>query len=160
MPDRYPSAATCHRRFQQWVRTGVFAKILHALALDLRDRGKLDLTECFIDATFVGAKKGGFVLDPRGVGRARDPWPWQTAVVFLSPLTWPVLRQLKSRSSRPPSTRASSSGASSRAESPMSSTSSASSGLAASSSCCAGVYEQLLASRRRPPGLAGEAAGV
>jgi transposase len=108
MPDRYPSPATCHRRFQAWVRSGVFEKILRALAEDLRDRGKLDLSECFIDATFVGAKKGGFVLDPRGVGRARNSWPWQTAVVFLSPLTWPVLRQLKSRWSRPPSTRVSS----------------------------------------------------
>ena len=58
VPERYPSPATCHRRFQQWVRTGVFRKILLALAKDLRDRGKLDLTECFIDASFVGAKKG------------------------------------------------------------------------------------------------------
>ena len=58
VPDRYPSPATCHRRFQQWVRSGVFGKILHALAQDLHDRGKLDLTECFIDATFVGAKRG------------------------------------------------------------------------------------------------------
>ena len=108
VPDRYPSPATCHRRFQQWVRSGVLSRILHALAKDLHDRGKLDLTECFIDATFVGAKKGAYVLDSRGVGRARNSWPWQTAVVFLSPLTWPVLRQRRSHSSRPPSTRASS----------------------------------------------------
>src|SRR5206468_10304353 len=32
VPDRYPSHATCHRRFQQWTRRGVFAKILQALA--------------------------------------------------------------------------------------------------------------------------------
>jgi transposase len=58
MPDGYPSPATCHRRFQAWVRSGVFEKILRALAEDLRDRGELDLSECFIDATFVGAKRG------------------------------------------------------------------------------------------------------
>jgi transposase len=32
--------------------------VVEALAEDLRSRGKLDLAECFIDATFVIAKKG------------------------------------------------------------------------------------------------------
>ena len=69
MPDRYPSPATCHRRFQAWVRGGVFEKILAALAADLRDRGTLDLSECFVDATFVGAKKGGFAWAPTKRGK-------------------------------------------------------------------------------------------
>ena len=108
VPNRYPSPATCHRRFQQWVRTGVLAKILRALAEDLRDRGKLDLTECFIDATFVGAKKGAFVWARRSAARVQSSWQLRTAMVFLSPSTWPVLRQLKSDWSSPPSKRASS----------------------------------------------------
>lgn len=33
-------------------------RILHALAEDVRDRGGLDLSECFIDGTFAVAKKG------------------------------------------------------------------------------------------------------
>ena len=107
MPDRYPSPATCHRRFQQWVRSGVFAKILHALAVDLRDRGKLELSECFIDASFVGAKKGGLVWARPSVERAPNSWQLRTAMVFLSRSTWPVLRQLKSGSSSPPSKPAS-----------------------------------------------------
>ena len=37
---------------------GIFEKILEALAQDLRDRGKLDLTEGFIDGTHARAKKG------------------------------------------------------------------------------------------------------
>ena len=45
LPARYPPYQTCHRRFQQWVRTGVLEKLLRALAEDLRSRGKLDLTE-------------------------------------------------------------------------------------------------------------------
>jgi hypothetical protein len=61
MPDRYASPAACHRRFHAWVGSEVFEKILRALAEGLRDRGELDLSECFIDATFVGAKKGSFV---------------------------------------------------------------------------------------------------
>jgi transposase len=57
MPDRYPPYQTCHRRFQQWVRTGIFEKILQALASDLHERGGLDLSECYIDGTFIVAKK-------------------------------------------------------------------------------------------------------
>ncbi|MGH7725481.1 MAG: IS5 family transposase [Candidatus Eiseniibacteriota bacterium] len=62
LPDRYPSRATCQRRHQEWSESGVFERILHALAEDLRDRGKLDLSECSIDGSFVGAKKGGSAL--------------------------------------------------------------------------------------------------
>jgi transposase len=59
LPDRYPPYQTCHRRFQRWVRNGTFERVLEALARDLKERGKLDLSECFIDGTFVVAKKGG-----------------------------------------------------------------------------------------------------
>jgi transposase len=59
LPDRYPSPATCHRRFQEWQREGVLEKMPTSLADDLRDRGKMDLSECFIDGTFVAAKKWG-----------------------------------------------------------------------------------------------------
>ena len=58
LPERYPPYQTCHRRFQRWNEEGVLDDILRALAEDLKDRGGLDLSECFIDATFVGAKKG------------------------------------------------------------------------------------------------------
>jgi transposase len=51
---------TCHRRFQRWNEEGALDEILRALAEDLKDRGELDLfSECFIDGTFVGAKKRG-----------------------------------------------------------------------------------------------------
>jgi transposase len=108
VPKRYPSPATCHRRFQDWNRTGVFEKILRARAEDLRDRGKLDLTECFVDASFVGAKKGGFVWARRSAERVQSSWQLRTAMVFLSPSTWPVLRQLKSNWSTRPLTPVSS----------------------------------------------------
>jgi transposase len=58
LPERFPPYQTCHRRFQQWVREGTLRKVLEALADDLRARGELDLSECFIDATFIVAKKG------------------------------------------------------------------------------------------------------
>jgi hypothetical protein len=62
LPDRYPPYQTCHRRFQQWRKSGVFRDLLTCLAADLRLRGKIDLTEGFIDASFTAAKKG--VLPP------------------------------------------------------------------------------------------------
>jgi transposase len=58
LPDRYPPYQTCHRRYQQWVRAGVFDRVLFALAEDVRTRGGLNLSECFIDGSFVIAKKG------------------------------------------------------------------------------------------------------
>ena len=51
LPDRYPSYQTCHRRFQQWVRSGVLRSILEVLAQALLDEGYLDLKEAFLDGS-------------------------------------------------------------------------------------------------------------
>ena len=95
MPDRYPPYQTCHRRFQQWERSGTMVRILQALAEDLRDRGKIDLSECFIDGTFIPAKKGVWMLGKPSGARVRSSWQWQTVLVFLSRCTWPALRRMK-----------------------------------------------------------------
>ncbi len=69
LPDRYAPYQTCHRRFQQWRKNGVFRDLLTCLAEDLRLRGKIDLTEGFIDASFTAAKKGGSVIGPTKRGK-------------------------------------------------------------------------------------------
>ncbi|HKS80836.1 MAG TPA: IS5 family transposase [Candidatus Acidoferrales bacterium] len=69
LPDRYPPYQTCHRRFQQWQRDGTLTRLLHALAEDLRARGKLDLSETFIDASFSSAKKGAPAVGPTRRGK-------------------------------------------------------------------------------------------
>ena len=74
LPDRYPPYQTCHRRFQEWVRNGAFEQILRRLAEDLKQRGKLDLNECFIDGTFIVAKKGDGVWERPGGVKARRSW--------------------------------------------------------------------------------------
>ena len=56
LPERYPPYQTCHRRFQQWVRSGVMRGVLESLAEDLRSRGGFDLDEAFIDGSFAPAK--------------------------------------------------------------------------------------------------------
>jgi transposase len=95
LPHRYPPKSTCHRRFQEWSKSGVFAKILTALARDLRERGNIDLSEGFIDGSFAPAKKGAMVwVRPKG---AKEPklWALQTLAVFLSPLTQPAPAHMK-----------------------------------------------------------------
>ena len=62
LPRRYPPYQTCHDRFQKWEREGVLDRVLTALAEDLRQRGKLDLTEAYIDGTHAGAKRGALML--------------------------------------------------------------------------------------------------
>ena len=76
IPERYPSYQTCHRRFQQWVRSGVMKGVLEALALDLKIRGGLDVQEAFIEGSFAPAKKGAPKSGKRNAARARKSWRW------------------------------------------------------------------------------------
>ena len=96
LPDRFPPYQTCHRRFQQWVKDGRLRKVLETLAEDLHQRGRLDLSECFIDGTFIVAKKGASEWEQPSGAKARSSWQWQTALVFLSPSTLALLRRTKS----------------------------------------------------------------
>ena len=96
LPGRFPPYQTCHRRFQQWVREGTLRRVLEALAEDLRTRGELDLSECFINATFIVAKKGASGWERLSGAKVRSSWRWQTAMVFLSPPTRRLLARMKS----------------------------------------------------------------
>lgn len=95
MPERYPPYQTCHRYYQLWVEADVWNKLLWNLARDLRERGKLDLTECFIDGTFASAKKGGLVLEKLNEVKGRRSWQSQTLLVFLSP--YPPLLPIRTK---------------------------------------------------------------
>src|SRR6266478_388557 len=92
LPDRYPPYQTCHRRFQQWQRDGTLDRLLHALAEDLRTRGKLDLSETFIDASFSSAKKGALLSARLAEEKAVKSWRSR-------------LRQRSARSAPPAKTR-------------------------------------------------------
>jgi len=107
LPSKYPPYQTCHRRFQQWQRSGLLIRVLARLAEDLRDRGKIDLSETFIDASFSSAKKGAALSAQLAAAKAAKSWRSQTAMVFLSPVAWPALRRMKPNSSRAPSSNAS-----------------------------------------------------
>lgn len=99
LPRRYPPYSTCHRRFQNWVREGVLERLLRGLAEDLRSRGKLDLTEAYIDGSHAGAKRGVLSLGSLDAARRPRSWQWQTATAFLSPAGLRVVRDMKRSSS-------------------------------------------------------------
>jgi transposase len=103
LPSKYPPYQTCHRRFQSWQRSGLLTRLLQKLAEDLRDRGKIDLSETFIDASFSSAKKGALLSAQLDAAKAAKSWRSQTAMVFLSPAASPALRRMKRNSSKPPS---------------------------------------------------------
>jgi transposase len=85
VPDRYPSYQTCHRRFQQWVQSGVMRGILEAIAAAPKIHGLIDVEEAFIDGSFAPSKKGGSKIGKTSKERGRKSWLWQTGMV--SPLS-------------------------------------------------------------------------
>lgn len=96
LPDRYPPYQTCHRRFQAWVRNEILIKMLKQLAEDLCKRGKLDLSETYIDGSFSSAKKGALELVRRSVAKGPRSWQLQTAMVYLSRVGLKALALMKS----------------------------------------------------------------
>ena len=98
LPERYPPYQTCHRRFQRWNEEGLLDEILRALAEDLKVQGGLDLSECFIDGTFVSAKKGEDRWELPNGAKVRSSWRWQTLLVSLWACMRVALLRTRSRS--------------------------------------------------------------
>jgi transposase len=113
LPDRYPPYQTCHRRFQQWERSGVLERVLEALANDLDRRGGINLSECYIDGAFIVARENGKIIEQPSWARMPRSWQWQTILALSSPSTLRILNRINSplwarlshltMSTRPPS---------------------------------------------------------
>jgi transposase len=95
MSEKYPPYQTCHRRFQQWVRSGQLEEALKQLARHLHERGKLNLEEAFVDATFASAKKGALPSGLPAAARARKSSLSPLVTVFLSPCLSTALHRPK-----------------------------------------------------------------
>jgi hypothetical protein len=89
LPDRYPPYRNC-RRFQRWVHEGTLEPVLEALAQGLKERGKLDLAECFIDGTFVVAERGAGVWERPSEAKVRR---FGTGVLVAAPRASPENRE-------------------------------------------------------------------
>jgi transposase len=59
LPERFPSPATCWRRFRDWTAEGVWDRVWRLVLEELDRAGQLDTTELYLDATFAPAQKGG-----------------------------------------------------------------------------------------------------
>jgi transposase len=53
-----PSGKTCWRRFDEWQKAGVWARLVERLQVRLAADGKLDWQRAMLDSTIVDAKKG------------------------------------------------------------------------------------------------------
>jgi len=72
LPRDFGSGATCHRRFTEWVRLGVFEKIWKKLLEFYHVRKGISWTWASLDSLIVKAPKGGLLRDrtPRTGRRA------------------------------------------------------------------------------------------
>lgn len=100
LPDWFPRARACYRRFSTWLKTGVFRNILETLAWDLEYRGSIILADCFIGGTFTIARKGRQRWENLSGTKTRGSWLLQTMLVFHSSSTRMLLAYLQSPLSR------------------------------------------------------------
>lgn len=104
LPRGYPSASPCWRRLQEWADEDVLEEAWRVLLGELDQRGRLVWEECFADATFIPAKKGG-LESARPSGRKGRSWWWRRmarAYLWGSASSRP--RPAKESSSKPRST--------------------------------------------------------
>jgi transposase len=92
-PEKYPPHQTCDRRFQQWIRSGKLEEALKMLARHLHERGRLNLEEAFVDATFASVKKEALLSVPPPAARAPRSSLSPLITVLLSPYLSKALRQ-------------------------------------------------------------------
>jgi hypothetical protein len=70
--EQYPSFQTCHRCFQQWVRSAGYDEDHGHTCRKLGAKGALDVREAFIDASFPLTKKGA--SDGHKNKKVVQPW--------------------------------------------------------------------------------------
>jgi transposase len=66
LPRTFPPKSTVHDYLSHWSEQQVFRKLMARIIRQLVQKGRLELDQCFIDATFSPAKGGGL-----GVGLTR-----------------------------------------------------------------------------------------
>ena len=59
LPKSFPPKSTVHDRLQLWSGNQAFRKLLAKVVRSLAQKGRIDLDQCFVDATFAPAKGGG-----------------------------------------------------------------------------------------------------
>jgi transposase len=88
LPRRYGPKSTVHDRLQRWTREGTLEKLWRAFLAQLQEREQIRWDECFVDGTFVPAKKGGPKSAKPSGAREQSLWYWLMARVLRSAFTW------------------------------------------------------------------------
>jgi transposase len=85
LPEGYPPYQTCHRRFQQWLRSGVMRTLLEALTEGLQETGEPDTQKPLVEEPLRFDRWPG-VLDihSRGNGEAPARLPASSVLQLLA----------------------------------------------------------------------------
>ena len=59
LPRTFPPKSTVHDYLKTWSQSDAFRRIFAAIISQLIEEGRVNLEECFVDATFAAAKGGG-----------------------------------------------------------------------------------------------------
>jgi transposase len=112
LPGTFPPKSTVHDYLSRWSRSEAFRKLFARVIRQLVQHRRIDLDECFIDATFAAAKSGGIevgltrkgkgsklqvVVDAQGVplsvstasAGAGEPAMVQQTLAFMEPAVQP-----------------------------------------------------------------------
>src|SRR3982751_6928349 len=84
LPEEFGSSSAVHRRLCQWANDGTLLNLWRAFLFQLNEAQQIRWNECFVDGTFVTAKKGGPKWAKPSAGREASSWYWPMAPVLRS----------------------------------------------------------------------------
>ena len=104
LPERYGKPSTVHRRLCPLAHGGTLLNLWRGFLGQLDQEQMIRWNECFVDGTFITAKKGEQLSARQSAAREQSCWYWPMARVLRSEFTWRRQPRLKSRSCRTRST--------------------------------------------------------
>jgi transposase len=88
LPKEFGSSSAVQRRLGQWAQAGVLLNLWRAFLSQLNERQQIRWNECFVDGTFVSAKKGALKSAKPSAAREASSWYWPMARVLRSEFSW------------------------------------------------------------------------
>src|SRR4028118_1272625 len=82
LPQRYGKPSTVHRRLCQWAHDGTLLNLWRGFLSQLDQEQMIRWNECFVDGTFISAKKGEMLSARQREVREQSCWYWPMARVL------------------------------------------------------------------------------
>ena len=95
LPPEFGSSSAVHRRLCQWAQEETLLLLWRAFLSQLNETQQIRWNECFVDGTFVSAKKGGPKSAKLSAAREASLWYWPMARVLRSEFFWKRHRRPK-----------------------------------------------------------------